>query len=187
MAVLGSVVALGLVGSVASASIQAPRAIVAASFKLSPAHKGSGWACDGQNGGTEGEMFTVHGVEKDLSSSPHPELDGDLTVHVRLILPNGSPKRYPVLVHLGMTLRDASSGATKYTGSANLAGEVNGSRLSATGLLSAVLYANGKPSTRRLLAAIAITSTQPDGEASIAGTLGDGSPESIAIETRAAC
>jgi len=185
---LGSVLVLGLVGSVASASIQVPRAIVAASFKLAPPHKGTGFACDGQNGGAQGFSFTARGAEADLSSSPHPELAGQLTVRFREITPDNAPgSRYPVRIRLDMTLR-GTSGAIKYAGSADLAGQVvGGSQLSATGLLSATLYAKGKPSARRLLAAIGITSSQPDGSAPIVGTLGHGSPGSIAIETTAVC
>jgi len=186
MAVLGCVVVLGLVASVASASIQAPRAIVAASFKLAPPRQGSGFACDGPHGSAQGDAFTSRGTEKDLSSSPHPELAGRLTVRVKMILPSNTSSRYPVSVHLEMTLRD-SSGATKYVGSADLAGQVNNSHLSATGLLTATLYAKGKPSSRRLLAAIAITSDDPDGIAPIVGSIGEGSPRLLAIETAAAC
>lgn len=188
MAALGSLLVLGFVGSVASASIQVPRSIVAASFKLAPPRSGEGFACAGGNGqGAEGNIFTARGTEVDLSSSPHPELAGRLTVRVREIMPHPSSHRYPVRLHLQMTLRNPSSGAIEYSGSADLAGRVNGSRLSATGLLTAVVYSKGKPSARRLLAAIAVTSAQPDGSAPIVGSIGVGTPRAIAIETTAVC
>ena len=188
MIALGSMLVLGLVGSVASASIQVPRSIVAASFKLAPPRRGEGFACvGGSGGGAQGARFTARGTETDLSSSPHPELAGRLTVRVREILPDHSSQRYPVRLRLDMTLRDPSSGAIKYVGSADLAGQVNSSRLSATGLVTAVIYSKGKPSARRLLAAIAVTSTQPDGSAPIVGSIGVGTPRAIAIETTAVC
>jgi len=186
MVALGAVLALGFTGSVASAAIHVPKSIVAASFRLGPARSGSGEACDGTNGGGEELAYEVRGTETDLSSSPHPELDGHLTVRVRIALPNGHPRPYPVRVALQMTLRD-SSGATKYTGSAVLAGQVNGSRLSATGLLTATLYAKGKPTNRSLLAAIALRSAQLYGSAPLNGSFGVGTPHSVAIETAAVC
>lgn len=187
MIALGSALALGFVGSVASASVQVPRSIVAASFKLFPPRQGSGFECSDGHTGATGTMFTARGIEQDQSSSLHPELAGRLTARVRVISPIGPPPPlYPVRVHLLMTLR-SSTGVIKYVGSADLAGRVQSARLRASGLLTATIYANGRPSSRRLLASIEVTSGSPDGTAGISGSFGMGTPRSLAIETTAVC
>ncbi len=117
-----------------------------------------------------------------------PRLSGELTVRVRAISPIGPPPPlYPIRLHLRMSLR-SSTGQIKYVGTADLAGQVkSGARLRASGLLRARIYTNGSPTSRRLLATIAITSAGPVGSAAINGSLGRGRPRSLAIETRAVC
>jgi hypothetical protein len=187
MVALCSAVMVGWLGSNAAATRQAPRAIVAASFKLQPASRGVAWACSGSHGGASGRRFTLHGAETDLSSAPHPELDGLLTARVREVFPvdtSGSP--HPGRVHLGLTLR-SSTGQIKYVGTADLAAKVVDGHLMAGGLLIAAIYDSGRPSERRLVADIALASHSPDGSSPFVGTLGSGTPPSIAIETKAAC
>jgi hypothetical protein len=187
MVALCSAVMVGWFGSNAAATRQAPRAIVAASFKLQTTSRGFAWVCIGSHGKASGSRFKVGGHETDLSSPPHPELDGLLTVRVREVFPiDTSGARYPARLRLALTLT-SGTGQIKYVGSAELAGKVADGHLTASGLLIATIYEDGRATDRRLVAGIGLTSDSPDGSAPIFGTLGAGTPASVAIETTAAC
>src|SRR6266568_5189960 len=149
LVVCGAVVALS--GSAATGTppqpSPEPRFLVGAEWHLS-FHCGGADVCDEAtvcNFDTQSTEI-LRGPESDVSTHPHPELNGVLKL--RIVAGEFQDKE---LGRIDATLRN-ESGLILYSGSGPFVGRSGGGAVVDRGILTATLYENGKPTSRQLVA-----------------------------------
>ena len=164
----------------AHAGLREPRRRVVASFSASFAPPILAVPCDAHFTYNR-FVVTATGKEVDLSA-PAAGLGG----HFRVTLSWVEDPGLSVLGHMKAQLTDPSSGATLYSGGGTFVGREGPlGTIAARGLLDAVLYANGSPTARHLVANFAFQLGMESGH--VSGGFGDDVPTgpSTAVETTA--
>lgn len=162
----------------ANASLREPRRVVTASFGLTFSTPILAVPC-GVRFRYNKFFLAAAGKEIDFSS-PAAGLSGRL----RLKLQWAESSDSAVLGHMKAVLTDPSAGDVRYSGAGTFVGQEGpAGTIQARGLLDAVLYANGMPTTRHLIANLAFKIDLAAGH--VGGGFGDhvSAGPGIAVET----